>query len=426
MWLAANIGVIGIVYGAILTSLGLDLWQGVAVATIGTGMSFALVGVLGVAGKWGGAPMLRLSRAPFGRLGNLAPTLMSWISLLGWETVTAVVTAYAGLGLLGTGFGLKPTRAASLALLLAVVLSALLFSRLGHATILVVQRIVSWSFGLLTLAVLPFLISTAHWSSLLSQRPGSWLAVLGGLAIVAAAGGISWANVSADYTRYLPRSERGRAIVGWTTVGSTIPLATLIIVGILLSSAVNGLGGAADPISAIGSVLPKWLAVPYLVAAIGGLLSQLVMGLYSSGLNLLALGPRIRRSRSVLIDATVIMAGGAFFLVANQGFLGTFISFISLLACGIATWAAVFVVDMWLRRGYDAVTLAATGRWHGAALFAWLAGSAVGLLCTASPLFTGPFAVGIFAESSLGYLLGALVSAVLYAVLGRGVRRPPR
>jgi hypothetical protein len=43
----------------------------------------------------------------------------------------------------------------------------------------------------------------------------------------------------------------------------------------------------------------------------------------------------------------------------------------------------------------------------------------VGLLFTASPLFTGPLAIGLFAESSLGYLLGDTVSASLYAVLGR-------
>lgn len=141
VWFAANIGVVGIIYGAILTTLGLDLWQGLAVATLGTSLSFALVGVLGVAGKWSGAPMLGLSRVPFGRLGNLPPALVSWFSLLGWETVTAVVTSYAVLALLGTAFHLPPTRAWSLFAMLAVVSTVLVLSRLGHATIVVVQRI---------------------------------------------------------------------------------------------------------------------------------------------------------------------------------------------------------------------------------------------------------------------------------------------
>jgi len=67
--------------------------------------------------------------------------------------------------------------------------------------------------------------------------------------------------------------------------------------------------------------------------------------------------------------------------------------------------------------------LAAGGGVRLPALIAWLAGTVVGLLFTASPLFTGPLAVGIFAESSLGYLLGCTVSASLYAVLGRDLLR---
>ena len=66
VWLGANIGIAGIMYGAILTTLGLSLWPGAA-AVVGTILSFGLVGVLGVAGKWGGAPMLGLSRVPFGQ-----------------------------------------------------------------------------------------------------------------------------------------------------------------------------------------------------------------------------------------------------------------------------------------------------------------------------------------------------------------------
>ena len=433
VWVGANIGVVGIIYGAILTTLGLNLWQGAAAAVVGTVLSFVLVGVLGVAGKWGGAPMLGLSRMPFGRKGNLAPALVSWISLLGWETLTAVIAAYAVLALLATAWHVPPTKAWMLVSLLGVATAALLLGRLGHATIVSVQRFVTWTFGLLTLAVLPWLVMSTHWSAVLATHPGSWLAVVGGIGIVAASTGISWTNLGADYSRYLPRRERGAAIVSWTTLGSAVPLTLLIIVGILLSSTVKGLATSTDPVGAIGAVLPSWLAIPYLLAAIGGLLAQLVMGLYSSGLNLLALGVRLRRSRTVVIDAAVILLAGAFVMVVQGDFFGFLVSFVQLLACGIATWAAVFIVDMAMRRGYDRACLESNGLIKTsrpaqlaagsgvrlAALIAWLAGTTVGLLFTASPLFTGPLAVGIFAQSSLGYLLGFTVSAALYAMLSR-------
>lgn len=52
-------------------------------------------------------------------------------------------------------------------------------------------------------------------------------------------------------------------------------------------------------------------------------------------------------------------------------------------------------------------------------------GTAVGLLFTASPLFTGPLARGIFVGSSLGYFAGFLVSAALFTAVRAGtvVRR---
>lgn len=439
VWLAANLGIIGVVYGGILATLGLDLWQGVTVAVLGSALPFVLVGVLGVAGKRVGAPMLVVSRLPFGQRGNLGPALVSWVSLVGWETVTAVVAADALMALARTTLHLAPTAPLTLVSLVVVASVSLVLGRLGHATIVAVQRLVAWTFGALTLAICPVLVRRAHWSALLAAHPGSWLALASGLSIVAASGGISWVNLSADYSRYLPRTESDRGVVWWTTVGATLPLGVLIVVGLLLSSAVPGLAGATNPVAAIGSVLPSFLAVPYLLAAIGGLLAQMVMGLYSSGLGLLVLGVRVRRSRTVLIDSAVVVLAGSFVTVVRHDFLASFISFVELLACPIATWAAVFVVDMGLRAlhreaecqaGDRGRQLLPRGGTRLPAVLAWLAGTALGLACTASPLFTGPLALGIFATSSLGYFAGLLVSGGLYAlgeaIASRVARRPGR
>lgn len=53
VWFAANIGILGIVYGGILAVSGLNLWQSLLVALVAPAASFALVGVLSIAGKWG-------------------------------------------------------------------------------------------------------------------------------------------------------------------------------------------------------------------------------------------------------------------------------------------------------------------------------------------------------------------------------------
>jgi purine-cytosine permease-like protein len=337
--------------------------------------------------------------------------------------VTAVIAADALAALAERTLGLPASDTLEFVALVAVASISLVLGRLGHATIVAVQRIVAWTFGLLTLGICPVLARRAHWSALVHAHPGSHLALLSGLSIVVASGGISWVNLSADYSRYLPRREAGAKVVWWTTLGATLSLSVLIVVGVLLSSAIPGLAGASNPVAAAGAVLPSWLEVPFLLAALGGLLSQMVMGLYSSGLGLLVLGVRVRRSRTVLIDTAVVVLVGSLFTIVRQGFLAPFVSFVELLACPIATWAAVFVVDMAVHhrpgstpeagaRGDEA----ALAKVRPSALIAWLAGTALGLACTASPLFTGPLALGVFARSSLGYFLGFFVSGAIYLV----------
>lgn len=389
-------------------------------------LSFLLVGVLGVAGKRSGAPMLLLSRACFGPLGNLGPLLVSWISLVGWETVSVITAAYALLGLFQL-LGLPATLFWTSLSLVIVAGLVVAIGLLGHATLVWIQRAATWIFGLLTLVIVGLLLARTHWSAVLALPPGPWdKGMLASLSIILAGTGIGWVNASADYTRYLPSQARARSLIGWTVLGSTLPLFVLIMVGMLLSSAVPGLAGAANPVQAIGDALPAWMAVPYLLTALGGLVAAADLSIYSSGLNMLAAGLKLARYKTVLIDGVLMVAGSLFVLLLAQNFLGPFESFLQLLAAGLAAWAAVFLLDMAERRLYLAADLLMTGhesryfyrggiRWS--ALLAWLAGILVGLGFTVSPWFRGPFAVGIFATSSLGSLLGFVASALVAAGL---------
>jgi nucleobase:cation symporter-1, NCS1 family len=422
IWFAANLGVLGIIYGGILVASGLNLWQSLLVALAAPIVSFLLVGILSVAGKWGGAPMLTLSRASFGTRGNLGPTLVSWISLVGWETISVITAAYALLGLLNL-LGLPANLFWTIVSEVIIALLVVGIGLLGHATLVWIQRAATWFFGLLTLLIAVFLIARTHWTQVFALPAGSWdSGVLATLSIIIAGTGIGWANTGADYTRYLPRQSKGRAIVWWTVCGSTLPLFVLIMVGVLLSSAVSGLASAANPIQAIGAALPSWMAAPYLITAIGGLIAGADLSIYSSGLNLLAMGVKLKRYKAVLIDGVLMLAGSVYVMIIAQNFLGPFESFLQLLADGITAWSAVFLVDMLIRRSYDATGLRETGpgsryfyrsgiRWE--AMSGWLAGLLVSLAFTVSPWFSGPFASGLFASISLGYILGFLASGLV-------------
>src|SRR4051794_40809510 len=111
-WFAANVSVLGLSYGAFLLGFGISFWQAAIVGLIGIVVSFALCGVVALAGRRGSAPTMVLSRAAFGVRGNRLPAVISWMLTVGWETaltalaVLATATVFDELGL-GSGTATK-------------------------------------------------------------------------------------------------------------------------------------------------------------------------------------------------------------------------------------------------------------------------------------------------------------------------------
>ncbi|MDA8198083.1 MAG: cytosine permease [Thermaerobacter sp.] len=429
IWFAANIGILAIVYGGIILSFGLNVIQGLIVVLLGSA-SFFLVGAFSVAGRDGGAPMMTLSRAVFGIWGNIAPNLVSWVSLVGWETLTVITGTFALMALFGM---VLPLGTAPLAILSMIVMLGLTIvaGLLGQATLVVIQTWASYLFGVLTLLVAAFLIPGTHWHTLLDRPAGPWLGgFVPALTIVVAGTGLSWANAAADYSRYLPRQMRSASIVWASALGGALPLIALMSTGLLLATHDPSIATASNPISAIQSALPAWAAVPYLIAAAGGLVTEANLSLYSSGLNLLNMFVPWPRYQTVLIDAVIVVLGTVYVVLVAQNFFGPFESFLVLLGVGLAAWAGAFLAhQLWRCQdpqnpypdGWLYGPAASTGAAHRGvswpAVIAWGAGVVVGLSFTSSPLFHGPFAYGIFASSSLEVVFAFIVSALLLVIL---------
>lgn len=412
IWLGANIGILGVIYGAIIVSYRLSFLQAMLAAALGA-LSFAMVGYLSLAGRDGSAPMLILSRTIFGRWGNTLPTMISWMNLLGWETVT-VITGALSLQAFLQSFLRIPTSSVSLAMSIVLFALVAIFSGLlGQATILVIQKVASWIFGLLTIVIILQLLVGVSWHDTWSMPTGNWFSgFLPAVSIIVAGTSISWGNAAADFSRYQRRSARSSSIVWAVTLGGALPLFILMLTGILLASRMPGLLVSSNPIVLLGDRLPNWMRSLYLFVAVGGLVTAADVSLYSSGLNLLTLGIRIKRYKSIIVDAIVMICLTVYILFIKQDFMSAFIAFVSLLGIGLAAWEAVFMVDQWFIRRRSKLRLT---RLKVAAWFSWGVGMVVGLLFTASPLFRGPFANGIFSGNSLGVLVDFFVSGMLYA-----------
>lgn len=430
VWAGANIGLLGIVYGVIVVSFGLSVWQSLLAAVVGTVGSFALVGLISLAGKSAGAPTLVASRAAFGVRGNSLPTLVSYLSLVGWEIVLVALGVLASEALLdrlgvATGTGL---RVAAFVLVAGLTIA---IGLLGHATILRVQKWFTIAFTVLTAVFVVLYMPEIDWAGLSALPSGSWLnGFVPAVSILMAGLGIGWINAAGDYSRYLPRRVSSRALFGWTTLGASLPALVLICFGVLIAGAGTDLASSSNAVGDLAAPLPTWFLVPYLITAVGGLVGGAVLDIYSSGLNLIALGVRLERHKSVAIDGVLMIIGNIYILFVAEDFLGTFTGFLLALGVPLAAWAAVFIVDMALfrREGYRVADLYRSGgayRYSGgvnpAALGSFLVATVVGLGLVVNSTFTwlGWWARGVFESSSLGLFVAFGLAGLLYALTGR-------
>lgn len=444
VWFAANISILGLPLGATLVAFHqLAFWQVIIVALIGAAGSFAVVGVISIAGRRGRAPSLTLSRAIFGVRGNIGPTLVSLISRVGWETVNTTTAAYVLLALSAIVFG-APTEAthAPLLTLLFIAIFTLLtlsVSGLGHATLLVIQQWATYLFGALNLLVAGFLCATIHWQAVFCAPSAPVSAMIIGIGIMAAGTGIGWANAGADMSRYQHRSVSARQLVASAACGAGIPLVLLITLGGLLSVGNHDLASATDPIAAIRNMLPAWMAVPYLLSAFGGLLLSNHLSVYSAGLTTLTLGIKIKRVQAVVVDIVVIFAGSTYFMLYADSFYAPFITFISLTAIPITAWVAIFIVDLIHRHYYSPADLMDLSRhsryWYNGgiewrALGSWALALVLGFCFTRvgssdANWFVGPLAESWLGHNGLGWVVTFVVAGGLYALLGGAKDRRP-
>jgi nucleobase:cation symporter-1, NCS1 family len=434
IWCAANISILGVAYGGYLvTFYGLSFWQGVVAAVIGTVASFVLVGFVSLAGKIAGAPTLVLSRAAFGITGNVIPTLVSWIALVGWEIILvalATLSVEAILDRLGA-----PTGDVVTAIAFGVIAAATIaVGLLGHATIVRIQTWFTYAFAALTVVFFVLVADQISWDTVSSLPSASPAWFVGGLSIVAAGLGIGWVNAAADYSRYLPHGVSSRAVVGWTTFGASVAPLILIPFGLLLAANNADIANSLNPIAVLARDVPTWFLVPYLLTAVGGLLAGAVLDIYSSGLNLLTLGVRIPRYQSVAFDGVLMLVGNVYILFFARDFFGPFQGFLITLGVLLASWAAIFLVDLALfrwRAGYAETELYRAGSrypaWNPAGVVAFLLAAFVGLglVKSTAAVFSwagyllGPLGGedGAVANSSIGLWIAFLAAGGLYAGL---------
>jgi nucleobase:cation symporter-1, NCS1 family len=350
-WFGANVSVLGLAYGSFLFGFGISFWQAVVAGVVGIVASFLLCGFVAIAGKRGSAPTLVLSRAAFGVNGNRVPAVLSWVLTVGWETVLVSLATLATATVF-TQLGWSGGTATKVVALLVVAALVVVGGVLGFDLVMRMQAVITVVTGVLTVVYVALVATEVDWSAVTSAPSGSAAVFIGALIFVMTGYGFGWVNAAADYSRYLPREASTRGVVGWTTFGGALAPVLLLITGLLLAGSDAELSAAigADPIGALGTLLPTWFLVPFILVVVLGLIGGALLDIYSSGLSLMAAGLRVPRPVAAMIDGVLMVLGTIFVVFVADEFFFQFQGFLITLGVPIAAWCGIMLADLALRK----------------------------------------------------------------------------
>jgi len=350
-WCGANVSLLALSYGSFFLGFGISFWQATIAAIIGTVLSFLLVGFSSLAGKKSNATTMVLSRAAFGIKGNVLPGFLTYLLLVGWETVLVSLATLAT----GTVFervgGVDRNVAMIVGFVIAVSLT-LFGGVLGFSVIMKLQKYLTLITVFLTLGYIVLTVDTVNWNAIMERPSGPIQGFVGALIFAITGIGLGWVNAAADYSRYLPRSVKSASVVGWTVLGASIVPIILVIYGAALSISDEKLSEAIamDPIGALTTLLPTWYLILFSLVAILGLVGGAILNLYSSGLTLVSLGVPVKRHVAASLDGVLMLLGAIYIVWIAENFFYPFQGFLITLGVPVAAWSAIFVTDVLIRK----------------------------------------------------------------------------
>ena len=416
-WFGLNANVFFPIIGFyLIAGLKLSFIQAIPTILLGNLLGYLLTGLGSIQGPSTGARAFVISRSSFGFNGNRGVSFLNWLQFIGFEA-SGVVLAVFAVQAIFQSFGITQTGTVVFVIIatIAIVAIQIVVPLFGHATILSVTKWLAWLFAGFFLLITVF--SVASGKTHLTGGNGTLFEITVGLAAVMVADGMGWVSAANDYSCYLPRAANKRSIVFAVALGGFLSAALLEVLGAAVGSS------ASDPINGLSTLLLSVLLVPFMLILILNLVAVNNVDLYSSGLNLLAMGVKLRRVYATLVDM-VICFPLVLLAALSTGFNSFYGQFLSLLVVFYAPWTAIFLADCLLRRNhYDANKLIEKplGPWYKVG-FNWngLISLALGMIASLtwinSPLIQGPLS-HLFGNSDLSAFTGFIVGGGLYVLL---------
>jgi len=404
VFVGSNLSLSVMVFGWLSILYGLSWWQSVSAILVGTFAASIFVSASSLLGWRAATNNSVASGAFFGVKGRL---VASFVGLLLCVQYVAL-TVWTGGETLSAGWArLTDSKESDLTLVIGyaiIAIAIVAFAILGYRWIVKLNNWVAPLMGILVV-----LSVIALWSSFDINYPGDpEVYALGSLSSTwllaaltcGAAGPISYVTQTGDWARYISEnSTSSMKLVRSTFIAMFIGLSIPTLFGAFVAVAAFDEGSFAT-----GFVMnsPTWLLIPLLLIGFIGSLGQGSINLYSMGLDLDAILPRLSRMRS-----TALVAGVSTGLV----FIGKFVydaevavtNSVLFLTCLATSWFAVTMVGYSRSKGsFDKAALQIFNQrtsggiywfksgWNFKAIFSWAAGSTIGVFGISSVDYIGP------------------------------------
>lgn len=423
-WFLGNFQFFTIAIGFVGPSMGLSLGY-----TILSGVLGILFGTLFMAfhasqGAHLGLPQMIQSRAQFGYRGVVLILIATLFTFIGFNVVDTVLMASGVKGI----FGWSPTLVTIVTALIALALAIY-----GHDWL---HRVFKW----LLVASLPLYVLLTLWIVFGAVGVKAGVAAhVGGVSLVAFAAqfaasasyNITYAPYVSDYSRYLPRETKPRAIIAAVFIGASASAIWLIALGAWLATRL----GASDGLVALydaGNAMFRGFGVLISLASVGAMVATMGLNAYSAMLTVVTAVDSFKpvKPTSTVRVITVLVLGLVWVVISlslSGNAIDILFAALTIMLYLLVPWTSVNLVDFFfVRRGHYAITQLFTpnglyGAWGARGLIAYAVGFASTVPFFVLPgIYTGPLAARI-GGVDVAWAVGLLVSALVYLVLARSI-----
>ena len=430
MLFGGNLSMSVMIFGWLAISYGLDFWSSVSSVFVGTLFGSAIVAWTSLLGFRSATNNSVTSGAFFGVRGRLIASIIGLLLCLQYIALTIWTGGDVLSSSLSRLTGIATSN--SLVVISYLIIGALvvLIAMFGYQKLLQANGLV-----MIVMLITIVVLTIGLWGDFTTSYPGdpsgyalgsygaTWLlsAITTGVA-----GPISYVTLTGDWSRYIsPNRYSAKQVVSSTFIGLFVANFIPILFGIFISTMFfNPDSFAAGVVDSI----PGALLIPILIVGLIGSIGQGSVNLYSMGLDLDAILPRLSRVQSTLAVAalsTLLVLFGKF--IYN---LEATVTNLTLFLTSLATaWATITLYGYWRIKGkFDQESLQVfnsrttggkywfSSGWNISTVFAWVIGSIAGILGISSLDYVGPIA-NLFGALDLSVPLSGLVGLGLYAAL---------